>query len=111
MRRASLASAIRNSQTILIIWWKAIHICFNFLNAIFIEGNFFRSFNIVDYSYLDHSQSGLPGWPGKLKWEPIKLTGQPSSHVNQISKTYKDNIPVQDQILALASRASQTNQS
>ena len=46
-----------------------------------------------------------------LKWDPIKLTGQPSSHVNQISKTYKNNIHVQDQISALASRASQTNQS
>jgi hypothetical protein len=45
MRRASLASAIRNSQTIL---YGGKDICYNFENAIFIEGNCFRSFNIVD---------------------------------------------------------------
>ena len=49
-------------------------------------------------------QAGLPGWPAKcvhmslgrrdlasLKREPGK-PGQPGSHVNQISKTYKNNI-------------------
>jgi hypothetical protein len=41
MRRASLASAIRNSQTIL-NGGKAIFV------SIFIEENCFRSFNIVD---------------------------------------------------------------
>jgi hypothetical protein len=46
MRRASLASAIRNSQTIL-TGGKAIFGS-NFENAFFIEGNCFRSFNIVD---------------------------------------------------------------